>query len=674
MFNKIAGAVLGTLLVLVTLRIVAESLFGPEEPAHEAVTVEHGDEVAGDLTAAGNPQLLALIAEATTDTAGMEAAVSQCAGCHTLTEGGANGFGPNLWGVVGAAVGHRDDFTYSAGIMTQHNAGETWTYEHLDAFLTSPTTAVPGTTMPFGGIADPLERARVIAFLRTLAAEPMALEVPAGGAAGAPDLGAVIAAADVANGEGVAGQCAGCHTLTEGGANGFGPNLWGVVGAAVGHRDDFTYSAGIMAQHNAGETWTLEHLDAFLRSPQEGVPGTTMPFGGIADDAERHDLIAYLRTLSNDPIPLPEAGAAPAPAPEPAPAPAPAPEPAPAPAPAPEAAPAAAAADLVPVTFTAEQATAGAEAYAACAGCHGADLVTGFAPHLAGDAFAHWFTGPVSDLWTKIHDTMPMGNPGGLDDETYANIIAYILQENGFTAGTDPLPTDPAVLATMGFIRGEAPAPAPEPTPTPAPVPTTPAPAAEPAPTPAPAAEPAPTPAPAAEPTPTPAPAAEPAVTPAPAAEPTPAPTPAAAAPAAETPAAPAITLAFEDVGNPTLLAAIEAGDVAAGEAAAAACAGCHSFGEGEANRFGPNLFGIVYRVVGTHEGFTYSPALAALGAEGAVWTYTGLDAFLASPQAATPGTTMPFGGIADATDRANLIAYLRTLAAEPVPLAFATP
>jgi len=512
MFNKIAGAVLGTLLVLVTLRIVAESLFGPEEPAHEAVTVEHGDEVAGDLTAAGNPQLLALIAEATTDTAGMEAAVSQCAGCHTLTEGGANGFGPNLWGVVGAAVGHRDDFTYSAGIM---------------------------------------------------------------------------------------------------------------------------------AQHNAGETWTLEHLDAFLRSPQEGVPGTTMPFGGIADDAERHDLIAYLRTLSNDPIPLPEAGAAPAPAPEPAPAPAPAPEPAPAPAPAPEAAPAAAAADLVPVTFTAEQATAGAEAYAACAGCHGADLVTGFAPHLAGDAFAHWFTGPVSDLWTKIHDTMPMGNPGGLDDETYANIIAYILQENGFTAGTDPLPTDPAVLATMGFIRGEAPAPAPEPTPTPAPVPTTPAPAAEPAPTPAPAAEPAPTPAPAAEPTPTPAPAAEPAVTPAPAAEPTPAPTPAAAAPAAETPAAPA---------------------------------GCHSFGEGEANRFGPNLFGIVYRVVGTHEGFTYSPALAALGAEGAVWTYTGLDAFLASPQAATPGTTMPFGGIADATDRANLIAYLRTLAAEPVPLAFATP
>src|SRR5690606_35053604 len=155
---------------------------------------------------------------------------------------------------------------------------------------------------------------------------------------------------------------------------------------------DFTYSPAIVAQNAAGETWTLEHIDAFLHNPQEAVPGTTMPFGGIADDIDRHNLVAYLRTLSNDPVPLPEAAAPAAPAPaEPAPAdPAPA-EPAPAD-PAAPAAPAAAAADLVPVTFTVEQATAGAEEYAAnCAGCHGADLLTGFAPPLAGEPFGHWF-------------------------------------------------------------------------------------------------------------------------------------------------------------------------------------------------------------------------------------------------------------------------------------------
>lgn len=66
--------------------------------------------------------------------------------------------------------------------------------------------------------------------------------------------------------------------------------------------------------------------------------------------------------------------------------------------------------------------------------------------------------------------------------------------------------------------------------------------------------------------------------------------------------------------------------------------------------------------------GLNYAPALAALHTQGAVWTYAGLDAFLTSPQIVVPGTMMPFGGIADATDRANPIAYLRTRATELAP------
>jgi cell division protein YceG involved in septum cleavage/cytochrome c2 len=238
------------------------------------------------------------------------------------------------------------------------------------------------------------------------------------------------------------------------------------------------------------------------------------------------------------------------------------------------------------VTFLPTQAENGAEVYATnCAGCHGADLMTGFAPHLAGDAFAHWYDGPVAALWDKIATTMPMGNPGGLDAEAYADVIAFILRQNGFAVGARPFPPDPEALAAMAF-------------------------------------------------------APLPAVTTRPDGRP----------------------LAFEDMAAPDLLAAIALGDAAAGEGVAAMCAGCHSFGEGEANRFGPNLYGIVYRTVGTHAGFTYSPTLTALGRQGGVWTFAGIDAFLQSPQAALPGTTMPFGGIADATDRVNLIAFLLTL------------
>lgn len=107
------------------------------------------------------------------------------------------------------------------------------------------------------------------------------------------------------------------------------------------------------------------------------------------------------------------------------------------------------------------------------------------------------------------------------------------------------------------------------------------------------------------------------------------------------------------------------AGDAAAGEALAGQCAGCHTFEEGAPNVFGPNLFGVVGRPVGGVEGFAYSPALQALYAEGATWSLEFLDAFIESPHTAAPGTTMPFAGIADASARANLIAYLATLTAE---------
>ncbi|MCW5717673.1 MAG: c-type cytochrome [Bauldia sp.] len=147
-----------------------------------------------------------------------------------------------------------------------------------------------------------------------------------------------------------------------------------------------------------------------------------------------------------------------------------------------------------------------------------------------------------------------------------------------------------------------------------------------------------------------------------------PAPTPAeAAAPAAD----PALTFRAADLPVDTALRArIGAIDPRAAPAFAAPCLICHVAQPAAAGRLGPNLYEVVGRLVAADPAFAYSPELIALGEAGAVWTYERLDAFLADPQAAVPGTRMSFTGIADADERAGTIAWLRSLAAEPATLA----
>ena len=104
----------------------------------------------------------------------------------------------------------------------------------------------------------------------------------------------VAKAADAKAGQEIFSRCAACHTVQKGGANGLGPNLFGVVGRKAGSRPDFSYSA---AMKNAGFTWTPQKLDAYIAHPAEVVPGNRMAFAGIPDAKQRADLIAYLGTL-----------------------------------------------------------------------------------------------------------------------------------------------------------------------------------------------------------------------------------------------------------------------------------------------------------------------------------------------------------------------------------------
>lgn len=125
---------------------------------------------------------------------------------------------------------------------------------------------------------------------------------------GLPDvieIGKIMAAADAAAGQAVFKQCMVCHTNDKGGANKVGPNLWGVVGAKVARHQEFKYSDAMTKRGADGKMWTYEDLYRYIYSPKTYVPGNKMAFAGVKKDVDRANVIAYLRSLNDAPVPLP---------------------------------------------------------------------------------------------------------------------------------------------------------------------------------------------------------------------------------------------------------------------------------------------------------------------------------------------------------------------------------
>jgi len=120
-----------------------------------------------------------------------------------------------------------------------------------------------------------------------------------------------LAKASVDKGKQIAKQCQACHTFAKGGPNRVGPNLWNVVGNERGEGRGFRFSAAMKAK---GGKWTYDELDKFLTNPRGYISGTAMTFAGIKNDQQRADVIDYLHTLSDNPVPLPKVQAENAPA------------------------------------------------------------------------------------------------------------------------------------------------------------------------------------------------------------------------------------------------------------------------------------------------------------------------------------------------------------------------
>jgi cytochrome c len=117
-----------------------------------------------------------------------------------------------------------------------------------------------------------------------------------------------LASADPNKGSEVFKKCTACHNADKGGANGTGPNLYGVVDAAIGHHAaGFSYSPALTGK---GGNWTWDNLFAWLKSPRDFAPGTKMTFAGLSSPQDRANVIAFLNSKSDAPKPLPAAPAA----------------------------------------------------------------------------------------------------------------------------------------------------------------------------------------------------------------------------------------------------------------------------------------------------------------------------------------------------------------------------
>ena len=180
--NMIAGAVLSVLLLTMGLGMLSSFIFDPgtpDRPGYEIVVADTGPGDPQDTIEEPTVEPIAVRLAGASPADG-ESLLRACAACHDFEKGGPHKVGPELWGIVGRKPGGAEGFRYSNAMVAYGEANGEWTYEGLDSFLASPSGYIDGTSMSYRGMRKPEDRANMIAYLRSLADDPLPLpDVPA---------------------------------------------------------------------------------------------------------------------------------------------------------------------------------------------------------------------------------------------------------------------------------------------------------------------------------------------------------------------------------------------------------------------------------------------------------------------------------------------------------------
>ena len=188
-FNKIAGAVLATGLMVFGLQQLTRILFEQAPPTKPGYAIAVADTGGGSAEAADViPDWGTALPKA--DIAKGQAITSKCASCHLFDAAGTNNIGPGLFGVVGRAPGTHAGYSYDSAMGDFSKAHTAWTYDLLYQFLKNPQGFMPGTKMTFVGLKDPQDRVDVIDYLRSNGSPTFPIPAPAPAKAAAPAAGA----------------------------------------------------------------------------------------------------------------------------------------------------------------------------------------------------------------------------------------------------------------------------------------------------------------------------------------------------------------------------------------------------------------------------------------------------------------------------------------------------
>lgn len=173
--NKVVASVLMAGITFMVTGIIGHALVRPNVPHEPAIRFGSAEPAAAPAAAAAAPAIdpVGPLMAAANPQAGQQLAQRQCASCHSFNDGGKAAVGPNLWNVVGGPKAHMEGFNYSQALAARK--GEQWGFEELNKFLLNPKNYVAGTRMGYAGMANPQNRADVIAYLRSLSASPKPL-------------------------------------------------------------------------------------------------------------------------------------------------------------------------------------------------------------------------------------------------------------------------------------------------------------------------------------------------------------------------------------------------------------------------------------------------------------------------------------------------------------------